>query len=122
MNSEREKDERRNLKEKIDNIDHEIDEEDRRIRKISAVQDSLTSLKKNIDKCATLLSKSLDDGAVKENFENLVTDNNVEFRKSCQGFEEQAETLRRRVIDLRNEREATLQEYEKRTHDDDEDE
>lgn len=121
MSLEREKDTRDNLREKIDNIEQQLNKENSRIHKINAVQDSLFSLKKNMDSCVNLLSKSLDGGVAKTSFDNLVADNNIEFNKTCRGFEEKSEMLRRRVIDLRNERDAAIQEYEDSIRDDDKD-
>lgn len=101
-----------NFRKKIDNIEQQLSEENERIYKISSVQESLTHLKRSMDGCIGLLSNSLDAGEVKSSFEHLAADNEREFTKTYRGFEEKAEILRRRIIDLRNERDAIIQEYE----------
>ncbi len=117
LNADKKKDTKNELRKRIDNIEQQLHEEDSRIHKINAVQDSLIGLKEDMDRCAALLVKSLGEGE-KVSFNNLVADNNVEFRKSCQNFEEKSEALRERVINLRNERDAAIQEYEDYVNDD----
>lgn len=101
------------LRQKISIIEEKLDGENDKLQKINLVQDSLLSLKKNLDKCTAVLTRSLEPGEFKERFSDLLSDNEIGFKKTCGSFEEQAETLKRRVIDLHSEREAAISEYEK---------
>lgn len=109
------------LRQKISMIEEKLDSENGKLQKINIVQDSLLSLKKNLDKCTAVLTRSLEPGEFKEKFSDLLSDNEIGFKKTCGSFEEQAETLRRRVIDLQTEREAAISEYEKDDEHDDND-
>lgn len=113
MSLEKEKDKKDELKQKIDNIDDELNKENAKIKRINSVRDSLVSLKKNMDRCTSLLSKSLDPEIAKTSLDYLMADNEEEFKKSCRGFDEKSEAFRRRVIELQNERDIAIQEYER---------
>lgn len=111
--AEEKKDIKEELRQKINKIEESLDSENGKLQKINIVQDSLASLKKNLDKCTTIYTRSMEPGAAKEHFSNLLSDNEIHFKKTCGDFEEQAEILRRKVIDLQNERDVAISEYEK---------
>lgn len=48
-----------NMKQRINEIDNMIDEERKKIKKIDVMQQDITTLNKNLNKCIDLLSKSV---------------------------------------------------------------
>lgn len=120
MSLERKKEERAVLNNRLNDIDQRLDAENNKLRKISNAQDVLTSLKSSLDECISILSKSLEQGAEKSRFESLVASNDENYTKACNDFDEQSDILREKVAILHNERENAIQEYEKRSRDDEE--
>lgn len=113
MNSNTNNNTRDKLQKKMDIIDNQLSEENDKLRKISSAQDNLNALQNSIDECALLLFDSLDQGPAKNNFENLLTDNRENFNKAFNDFEKHLDLARKRVNDLKTERENIIEEYEK---------
>lgn len=116
-----EKDTKNELREKIGQLEEKLDIENGKLKKINTVQDSLISLKKSLDKCTAVLSRALEPGDAKEKFNNLLDDNALDFKKTHSSFEEQAEVLKRKVIDLQAERDKAIQDYEEYSREEEKD-
>lgn len=99
------------LKKEIEDLDDRIVEEKAKLKKISAAQDTLLSLKNNLDVCTEIFSKSL-DAASKSRFNNLISDNDVSFKKTCTDFQNQTDFIRNNINKLNNERDIVTYEYD----------
>lgn len=99
------------LKKEIEILDDKIVEEKAKLKKISAAHDTLLSLKNNLDVCTEIFSKSLDE-ASKSRFNNLISDNDVSFRKTCTDFLNQTDFIKNSINRLNNERDIAFQEYD----------
>lgn len=119
MEDDKKEQARNELMKKVDYIDRQIGVEDSKLKQISTAQEHLSKLKENIDKCSEILSNSLEKGHEKQKFDNLVNEGNSDFTKAYGSFEEQADILRQKVSNLRNQREAAIREYEEKTYDED---
>lgn len=98
---------------KIDSIEHNIELENKKLRKISSAEEYLAILKENVDKCSELLSKSLEPGHERVKFNNLVMEGEKNYTKAVDSFQEHFNVVKKRVDNLNNERENIILEYEK---------
>lgn len=112
MNIEEKKDQRDELRNKINNIEQALNKENIRLQKTVELHDTLTRLKKSLDCCSAIVLSALEPGTDKLRFDNLIFDNDTEFEKSFNCFNEQTEILKHKVDDLRNERDKAIKEYE----------
>lgn len=120
MEQDKRKAVRDELLKKVDYLERQIDIENAKLRQLGTAQEHLSKLKENIDKCSEIVSNSLEKGVEKRKFDSLVVEGNTDFTKAYSSFEEQADVLRKKVANLRNEREVAIREYEEKTHDDEE--
>ena len=108
------KNEKRNIFLKdVSYIEHRINTENIRLKKLGTAQEYLTKLKESVDKCSELLSRSLEPGYEHEKFNNLIMESNRNYTKAYDSFEEHFEVVRKRVENLTAERENIISEYEK---------
>lgn len=77
---EKQKNERPNdeFKKRINEIDNQIDNEKKKIKKIDSIQEEVTALNKNLNKCIELLSISI-KGEQKDKMLNDMYDKNKSF-------------------------------------------
>lgn len=99
------------LKKEIENLDDRIVEERAKLKKISTAHDTLLGLKNNLDVCTEIFSKSLDESS-KSRFNNLISDNDVSFKKTCTDFLNQVDYIKNSINKLNNERDIVLCEYD----------
>lgn len=108
---------RKELMEKVEFFDRQIEKEDSKLKQINTAYEYLSKLKENIDRCSEIVSKSLEKGYAKERFDNLINNGNLDFSKACGSFEEQADVFRQKISHLRCEKETAIREYEEKTYD-----
>ena len=108
------------LKKEIEILDDKIVEEKAKLKKISAAHDTLLSLKSNLDVCTEIFSKSLDE-ASKSRFNNLISDNDVSFKKTCTDFLNQTDFIKNNINKLNSEHDMVLHEYDSVSRNDTED-
>lgn len=108
---------RKELMEKVDFFDRQIEKEDSKLKQINTAYEYLSKLKENIDRCSEIVSNSLEKGYAKQRFDNLINEGNLDFSKACGSFEEQADMFRQKISNLRSEKENTIREYDEKNYD-----
>ena len=108
---------RKELMEKVDFFDRQIEKEDSKLKQINTAYEYLSKLKENIDRCSEIVSNSLEKGYAKQRFDNLINEGNLDFSKACGSFEEQADMFRQKISNLRSEKENAIREYDEKSYD-----
>ena len=108
---------RKELMEKVDFFDRQIEKEDSKLKQINTAYEYLSKLKENIDRCSEIVSNSLEKGYAKQRFDNLINEGNLDFSKACGSFEEQADMFRQKISNLRSEKENAIREYDEKNYD-----
>lgn len=108
---------RKELMEKVEFFDRQIEKEDSKLKQINTAYEYLSKLKENIDRCSEIVSKSLEKGYAKQRFDNLINEGNLDFSKACGSFEEQADMFRQKISNLRSEKENAIREYDEKNYD-----
>lgn len=98
------------FKKRINEIDNQIDNEKKRIRKIDNIQEEVTELNKNLNKCIELLSVSI-KGEKKEKMLNDMFDKNKSFYAnfSCT-LDDEMSITKKKINKLNEEKENLIKE------------
>ena len=98
---------------KIDQIEHSLELENKKLKKISLVEGYLTTIKESVGKCSELLSKSLENGPERDKFNNLLVEGNSNYIKAFDSFQEYSIVVKKKVDNLNAERENIILEFER---------
>ena len=98
----------KDIKRKVNEIDNRIDTEKIRIRKIAETQDHITSLRRNINWCIELLSKSMKGPTTQNRFDDMHNSNTLFYIKTASILDEESEKSRKNIVILSSEKDKII--------------
>ena len=95
-------------RQKINEVDNQIDDEKGRLEKLSTMQETIDSIAKNVDKCIELLSKSMKGPNTDSLFNDMYNSNKAFFKKASSNIESEETNSRKKINELYKEKEKIL--------------
>jgi hypothetical protein len=95
---------------KIKEIDSKIDIEKNKEKRLDDIEEIVTSLNNNINRCLELLSISIKGNNSEKKYNNIQTENRINYKKNMNDIEIQREMLKTNINKLNTEKEGLLKE------------
>lgn len=108
-----------NLKQKINELNNMIEEEKKKIKKLDSMQEEITSLNKNMNKCIELLSKSIESPTKDNMLSDMYNSNKSLYRNLTSSLDEEAEVSKKIINKLSQEKDNLIKENKKKNRGDD---
>ena len=99
-----------NNKKRINEIDDELSEQKKKLKKLDSMQEDVASLTRNIDKCIQLLSKSIQGPTTQNMFNDMSNTNQLFLRKTNNNIEEETMKAQHNIHKLYQEKDQILKE------------
>lgn len=107
---EKKENQKDNFKQKIAHIDNQIDTSQSKIRKINDIQEELTALNKNLNKCIELLSISIRGKKKEKILNDMAGQNQKLYANFSSSLDDEILLTRKRISNLTEEKENLIKE------------
>lgn len=97
-------------KQKINEIDYQIYEEKRKMKKINNIQENIAALSKNMSRCVDLLSKSIKGPTTKNIFDDMHDSNRIFYIQATCDLDELTEVSQKKINTLSIEKDKIIKE------------
>ena len=96
------------FKKRINEIDNKIDSEKQRIKKIDDIQEEVTALNKNLNKCIELLSISIRGEKTGKKLNNMLDENKSFYANFSSALDEEKTITTKNISKLTDEKESLI--------------
>ena len=111
MENERVDNEYTTLNKKILEIETNIADEKKKIKKIEELQEQVINLNKNLGICIALLAKSMRGPTTQNMFNDMYNNNQSFYKNMTASLEEESLEIQKSINNLLDEKENTMKEY-----------